>query len=59
MLTGDNEAMAKRVANQLGLDRYLANLLPEDKVNAIEQTLSRSGKADKVVLSGMASMTLR
>ena len=51
--------MAKRVANQLGLDRYLANLLPEDKVNAIEQTLSRSGKADKVVLSGMASMTLR
>ena len=52
MLTGDNEATAKRVADQLGLDRYLANLLPEDKVNAIEQILSRSGKADKVVFVG-------
>jgi Zn2+/Cd2+-exporting ATPase len=51
MLTGDNEATAKLVADQLGLDRYLANLLPEDKVAAIEQFLVRSGKG-KVVFVG-------
>jgi Zn2+/Cd2+-exporting ATPase len=51
MLTGDNEATAKLVAHQLGLDRYLANLLPEDKVAAIEQFLFQSGKG-KVVFVG-------
>jgi Zn2+/Cd2+-exporting ATPase len=48
MLTGDNEATAKLVADQLGLDRYLANLLPEDKVAAIEQCLFQSGKGQVV-----------
>jgi Zn2+/Cd2+-exporting ATPase len=51
MLTGDNEATAKLVAEQLDLDQYLANLLPEDKVAAIEQFLFRSGKG-KVVFVG-------
>jgi Zn2+/Cd2+-exporting ATPase len=51
MLTGDNEAVAKRVAGQLGLDAYFAELLPEDKVGAIEQLLDPSGKA-KVVFVG-------
>jgi Zn2+/Cd2+-exporting ATPase len=48
MLTGDNEATAKLVADQLGLDRYLANLLPEDKVAAIEQFLFRPGNGQVV-----------
>jgi Zn2+/Cd2+-exporting ATPase len=48
MLTGDNEATAQLVADQLGLDRYLANLLPEDKVAAIEQCLFQSGKGQVV-----------
>jgi Zn2+/Cd2+-exporting ATPase len=51
MLTGDNEATAQRVATELGLDQYLANLLPEDKVAAIEQFLDRSGKR-KVIFVG-------
>jgi Zn2+/Cd2+-exporting ATPase len=51
MLTGDNAATAKRVATELGLDQYLANLLPEDKVAAIEQFLDRSGKR-KVIFVG-------
>jgi Cd2+/Zn2+-exporting ATPase len=33
MLTGDNEAPAKVIAEQLGITNYYANLLPEDKVS--------------------------
>lgn len=51
MLTGDNDATAKQVAQQLGLDDYRANLLPEDKVDAIENILYRAGKG-KVIFVG-------
>lgn len=51
MLTGDNKVVAQDVANRLGLDSYVAELLPEGKVEAIEQLLSRSGKG-KVVFVG-------
>lgn len=51
MLTGDNDIVAKSVAEQLGLDSYMAELLPEGKVEAIEALLSRSGKS-KVVFVG-------
>ena len=37
MLTGDCEEAAAYVAGQLGIDAYLADLLPEDKVRAIEE----------------------
>lgn len=37
MLTGDNSATAKNVAKKLGLDNYYPNLLPEDKVNIVEE----------------------
>ena len=36
MLTGDNETTAAAVAEQVGFNGYYANLLPEDKLNAIE-----------------------
>ncbi len=51
MLTGDNQVVAKGVADRLGLDSYVAELLPEGKVEAIEQLLSRAGKG-KVVFVG-------
>ncbi|MBD2066699.1 cadmium-translocating P-type ATPase [Leptolyngbya sp. FACHB-671] len=51
MLTGDNKQVAQTVARQLGLDSYIAELLPEGKVEAIERLLSQSGK-DKVVFVG-------
>ena len=37
MLTGDNEATAQAVAKELGVDEVRANLMPEDKVKAIEE----------------------
>ncbi|GJD19967.1 cadmium-translocating P-type ATPase [Rivularia sp. IAM M-261] len=52
MLTGDNQTVAHRVAQNLGLDSYEAQLLPEDKVSAIEKILRRSGKNNKVAFVG-------
>ena len=37
MITGDAEAVARTVAQDLGIDRYYARVLPEDKVNIIKQ----------------------
>lgn len=42
MLTGDNQATAKIVATQLGIEEYHAELLPEDKVEMIK-ALQRKG----------------
>jgi len=36
MLTGDNEKVAKKIANQLGIDYFWANLKPEEKLRYIE-----------------------
>lgn len=54
MLTGDSEAVAKTVANQLGLDRYHAELLPEDKVTLIEQLIHQThqNKNSKIAFVG-------
>lgn len=35
MLTGDTEAVARSVANELNIDRYFAEVLPEDKVQKV------------------------
>ena len=43
MLTGDNEATARTVANELGIKNYQANCLPEDKINKIKE-LQKQGK---------------
>jgi len=37
MLTGDNDATAQTVAQSVGVDTVFSNLLPEDKVTAIQQ----------------------
>jgi Zn2+/Cd2+-exporting ATPase len=44
MLTGDRSSVAAQVAQQLGIDDYQAELLPEGKVNAIESLLSKTAK---------------
>ncbi|MFN6536425.1 MAG: heavy metal translocating P-type ATPase [Nostoc sp. EkiNYC01] len=52
MLTGDNQAIASRIAQQIGIDIYEAELLPEEKVNAIEKLLSTADKHAKVAFIG-------
>jgi P-type Cu2+ transporter len=52
MLTGDSEAVAKTVAQELGVDRYFAQVLPEDKDKKIEE-LQRQGKRVAMVGDGI------
>tara|TARA_R110002094_G_scaffold109225_2_gene106926 strand:- start:1896 stop:4220 length:2325 start_codon:yes stop_codon:yes gene_type:complete len=40
MLTGDNERTARAVAAEVGIDEVRAELLPEDKVSAIEELVA-------------------
>lgn len=37
MLTGDNQQVAASVADELGVDTYYANILPEDKYKHVKQ----------------------
>ena len=49
MLTGDNEAVGKKVADRLGLDKVYTELLPGDKVEKLEEILSLT--SDKASLA--------
>ncbi|MDD5527603.1 MAG: cation-translocating P-type ATPase [Patescibacteria group bacterium] len=44
MLTGDNGKVAARIAKQIGIKDYHANLLPQDKLDFIKKSLSRKYK---------------
>ena len=52
MLTGDNREVAAKVAAQLGIDSYHAELLPEEKLSAIEKLLMSSGQGHKIAFVG-------
>jgi Cu2+-exporting ATPase len=41
MLTGDNKATAKWVSDQVGLDEYFAEVLPQDKAAKVKEIQSR------------------
>ncbi len=43
MLTGDNDKTAAAVAEKLGIDRYISNVLPDQKLEEIEK-LQESGQ---------------
>jgi Cd2+/Zn2+-exporting ATPase len=43
MLTGDNAATAQAIARETGVDEVRANLLPGDKVSAVESLLAGYG----------------
>ena len=52
MLTGDNEAIASSVANEIGLTGYKAGLLPQNKVEEVEKMLAAQGKRDVLCFVG-------
>jgi P-type Cu2+ transporter len=52
MLTGDSEAVAKSVADELGIDQYFAEVLPEHKDQKVQQ-LQDEGKRVAMVGDGV------
>jgi Cu2+-exporting ATPase len=52
MLTGDSEAVAAAVAEELGIDRYFAEVLPEDKDKKVQQ-LQQEGRKVAMVGDGV------
>lgn len=52
MLTGDHEANALNVADKLGIDKVYAGLLPEDKVQYVEEMRSDVSKTGYIAMVG-------
>ncbi|HWF83510.1 MAG TPA: heavy metal translocating P-type ATPase, partial [Vicinamibacterales bacterium] len=48
MLTGDSEGTARALANELGVDEFRAELLPEDKLDAVRDLRRRFGSVAMV-----------
>lgn len=52
MLTGDNAINAKKIAEEVGLDDYKAQLLPGDKVSEVEKIIKNKKHEDVVCFTG-------
>jgi Cu2+-exporting ATPase len=52
MLTGDNAVVAERVASQLGIERFFAEVLPADKASTV-QRIQSEGKVVAMVGDGV------
>lgn len=52
MLTGDSRAVAEHVATQLGLDEVKSELLPADKVEAVEALLAEKSAKENLAFVG-------
>ncbi|HLU54361.1 MAG TPA: HAD-IC family P-type ATPase, partial [Pseudonocardia sp.] len=52
LLTGDNEAVARTVAAQVGVDEVVAEVLPQDKVDQVAR-LQRDGRVVAMVGDGV------
>lgn len=48
MLTGDSQATAKAVADAVGIDEFVAEVLPEDKLKAVQNVQSVGGRVAMV-----------
>ena len=52
MLTGDNACAAEAVANRLPIDRFYADLLPENKVSIFEKLIRQDKRKGKIAFVG-------
>ena len=52
MLTGDIQKVASKVAEELGVDDFRAELLPGDKVSEVERLLGEKGKGERLAFVG-------
>ncbi len=52
MLTGDTSRVANKVASDLGITKVYSELLPEDKVNKVEELLKEEGNKDRLAFVG-------
>ncbi|MDA8222868.1 heavy metal translocating P-type ATPase [Desulfosporosinus sp.] len=52
MLTGDLQAVARSVADDLGVSEFHADLMPQDKVAWLERLMAEKGSNEKVVFVG-------
>lgn len=52
MLTGDRKSVAQAVASQLGIDEVRCELMPSDKVSAVEKLLAQRTGSGKLAFVG-------
>ncbi|MBI5400812.1 MAG: cation-translocating P-type ATPase [Candidatus Yonathbacteria bacterium] len=53
MLTGDNEGVAKNIADRMGIGKYYSRLLPEHKVYVLEDYIGKAGRTVAMVGDGV------
>lgn len=59
MLTGDNDGAAKMIAAEANVGRYIANLLPEDKVSAVQKLQNEGYTVAMVGVYGQESPDIK
>lgn len=52
MLTGDKKEVGESVAKRIGIDKVYAELLPDGKVNKVEELLKENSKGGKLAFVG-------
>lgn len=52
MLTGDKKEVGEKVANELGLDKVYTELLPDGKVEKVEELMKEKSEKGKLVFVG-------
>lgn len=52
MLTGDNEAIGKNIAEKLGIDKVFTELLPNEKVEKLEEIYKTKSEKGKIAFVG-------
>ena len=52
MLTGDNEAISKNIAEKLGIDKVFTELLPNEKVEKLEEIYKTKSEKGKIAFVG-------